>query len=271
MDTTGADESLDEDERLLAEAVREAGALALGYFDRGLKGRFKADNTPVSEADLAANELLHERLRLARPDYGWLSEESADDAARLDAERVWVVDPIDGTRAFLGGRTDWAVSVALIERGAPILGAVFGPVGGELFTARAGGGTRLNGRRISVADRERIEGARIIAAPEQLRAKPGSEDWPPIDRVWVNAITYRLAKIAAGDIHATFSLTGKAEWDLAAAALLVQEAGGRATDARGAALRFNQPNPRINGLVAAGPRLHELLVARTRPEAFETV
>lgn len=271
MVASEADASLDEDERLLAGAVREAGALAMSYFDRGLKGRAKADNTPVSEADLAANDLLHERLRLARPDYGWLSEESADDAARLDAGRVWIVDPIDGTRAFLGRRSDWAVSVALVERGRPVLGAVFGPVEDELFIARAGGGTYLNGRRIAVADRERIEGARLIAGPDQLRAKPGREDWPPVERIWVNAITYRLARIAAGDVHGTFALTGKAEWDLAAAALLVQEAGGRVTDAQGSPLRFNQPNPRINGLVAAGPRLHALLVARTRPEAFETV
>lgn len=271
MTGIGADAGLDEDERLLADAVREAGALAFSYFDRGLKGRAKADNSPVSEADLAANELLYERLRLARPDYGWLSEESADDPARLDAERVWIVDPIDGTRAFLAHRSDWAVAVALVERGVPVLGAVFGPVDGELFLARAGHGTTLNGRRIAVADRERIDGARLIASPDQLRSKPGREDWPPVERVWVNAITYRLARIAAGDVHGTFALTGKAEWDLAAATLLVQEAGGRVTDAQGLPLRFNQPNPRINGLVAAGPKLHALLVARTRPEAFETV
>jgi myo-inositol-1(or 4)-monophosphatase len=266
----GTDAGLDEDETLLAEAVREAGAVALGFFDRGLIGRAKADNTPVSDADLAANDVLHAKLRLARPHYGWLSEETEDDPARLDAERVWIVDPIDGTRAFLQRHSDWAVSVALVENGLPVLGAVFGPVGDELFMARAGRGAFLNGRRIDVADLDRLEGATIITGTDQIRDKPGRLPWPPIERVWVNAITYRLARIASGEVHATFALTGKSEWDLAAATLLVQEAGGRVTDAQGVDLRFNQPNPRINGLVAAGPRLHALLVARTRPEAHKT-
>jgi myo-inositol-1(or 4)-monophosphatase len=267
----GADASLDEDEKLLAEAVREAGAVALGFFDRGLVGRAKADNTPVSDADFAANDVLHERLRLARPGYGWLSEETEDDPSRLDAGRVWIVDPVDGTRAFLERCSDWAVSVALVENGQPVLGAVFGPVDNELFTARAGGGTFLNGRRIAVADRDRIEGARIITGTDLIRPKPGRQPWPSIKRIWVNAITYRLARIAAGGADATLALSGKSEWDLAAATLLVQEAGGRVTDAQGESLRFNQPNPRINGLVAAGPRLHALLVARTRPEALKSI
>ena len=270
-DQSEADASLDEDEKLLAEAVREAGAVALSYFDRGLVGRAKADNTPVSDADFAANEVLYQRLRLARPAYGWLSEETEDDPSRLDAERVWIVDPIDGTRAFLERRSDWAVSVALVERGQSVLGAVFGPVENELFTARTGSGTFLNGRGITVADRERIEGAKIITGADLIRPKPRRELWPPVKRIWVNAITYRLAKIAAGEAHATLALSGKSEWDLAAATLLVQEAGGRVTDAQGETLRFNQPNPRINGLVAAGPRLHALLVARTRPEALKSI
>jgi myo-inositol-1(or 4)-monophosphatase len=271
MDRAGADRGLDEDEKLLTEAVREAGAVALGFFHQGLVGRAKADNTPVSDADLAANEVLHQRLRLARPGYGWLSEETEDGPSRLDAERVWIVDPVDGTRAFLERRSDWAVAVALVENGQPVLGAVFGPVDNELFIARSGAGAFLNGRRIAVDDRDRIEGARIITGADLIRPKPGRQPWPPVRRIWVNAITYRLARIAAGDAHATLALTGKSEWDLAAATLLVQEAGGRVTDAQGGALRFNQPNPRINGLVAAGPRLHALLVARTRPEALKSI
>jgi myo-inositol-1(or 4)-monophosphatase len=269
--TDDTDWQLADDEALLASAVEAAGELALSFFGRGLTGTRKADNTPVSEADLAVDRLLHERLATPRPAYGWLSEESADRPARLQARRVWIIDPIDGTRAFLAGLPDWTISAALVEDGSPVLAAIFNPNLAEFFAARRGHGSALNGAPIAVSMRDRIEGSRMIANKGLLERKVWTEPWPPTESVWANSIAYRLALIAAGRADAALSITGKAEWDLAAAELLVQEAGGKVTDAKGAALRFNQPRPRINGLVAAAPALHQLLIARTRPVAADEI
>lgn len=267
MKTGDAECSLADDEALLIEAVQAAGDLAMSYFGRGLLGTTKADSTPVSEADIVANDLLHERLIGHRPSYGWFSEETTDRPERLGASRVWIVDPIDGTRAFLANKPEWTVSVALIEKEAPVLAAIYNPAKSEFFFARRGGGATLNDRRIKVTSRNAIEGSRILTSQGLLRRKIWPEPWPQIETIWANSIAYRLALISAGQADAALTLSGKWEWDLAAAALLVQEAGGRMTDAEGADLRFNQPMQRINGLVAAGPELHALLIARTRPAA----
>jgi myo-inositol-1(or 4)-monophosphatase len=265
------DRQLAEDKALLTGAVRAAGALALSFFGRGLIGTHKADNSPVSEADLAVDKMLRERLTGARPDYGWLSEETADHPSRLDAARVWIVDPIDGTRAFLAGTPEWTVAAALVEHGKPVLAAVFNPATAEMFTAKLGGGAYLNGFPIEVAAPEEIEGCRMIATKGFFNHKVWIDPWPRTRSTWFNSIAYRLALIAAGRADATVSLTGKSEWDVAAAALLVEEAGGKVTDATGAALTYNKPSTRMNGLVAAAPKLHELLLARTRPVAAKEI
>jgi myo-inositol-1(or 4)-monophosphatase len=269
--TNNTDNSLAEDEALLTGAVRAAGALALSFFRNGVVGRSKADNTPVSDADLAVDEMLRERLIGERPGYGWLSEESVDNPSRLDAARVWIVDPIDGTRAFLAGTPEWTIAVALVENGQPVLAAVFNPATAEMFTARRGNGAYLNGVPISVTTPEDIAGCRMIATKGFFKHKVWTAPWPHTENTWFNSIAYRLALIAAGRADATLSLTGKSEWDIAAAALLVEEAGGRMTDAAGAALTYNKPSPRMNGLVAAAPRLHDLLVARTKPVAAKEI
>ena len=258
------DRSLAEDEALLIKAVEAAGDLAMSYFGRGLTGNKKADDTPVSEADLAVDRLLCEQLVGARPDYGWLSEETADRPDRLKKRRVWIVDPIDGTRAFLAGLTDWTVSVALVEDGEPVLGAILNPAKSDLFAARRGKGAELNGRPISVTKKDQVENSRIIASKGYFKRKIWHSPWPPVSTFWVNSAAYRMALIAAGKADATVSLSGKSEWDLAAAVLLVQEAGGKVSDANGASLHFNKPQTRIYGLVAAAPRLHAQLVSRTQ-------
>ncbi|NJM34456.1 MAG: 3'(2'),5'-bisphosphate nucleotidase CysQ [Rhodomicrobium sp.] len=264
-DLSAPPNGLAEDEALLLSAVEAAGDLALGFFKRGLKGMHKADNSPVSEADLAVDRLLHERLIGERPHYGWLSEETADDPRRLDATRVWIVDPIDGTRAFLAEQPEWTIAAALVERGDPMLAAVFNPVTGQMFTARRGRGAHLNGAAMAVRERARIDDSRFMVTRGFFNDKIWRKPWPRVERLWVNSIAYRLALIASGEADATLSITGKSEWDLAAAALLVQEAGGKATDAAGSALRFNQPVTRIAGIVAASPALHALLIEHTRP------
>ena len=244
---------------LLAAAMAEAGALAAGLFARGVKVWDKSPGNPVTEADYAIDALLKSRLRDARPDYGWLSEETADAPARLDRARVWVVDAIDGTRDFLRGRHGWAVSVALVEHGVPVLGALAAPLLGESWFAARGGGARRNGAPVRVGDRERLAGASICADPRDARAGGFTAAPKP------NALALRLARVAAGEADLFLERRPIREYDVAAAALILTEAGGVATDQTGAPLAFNQAPPRLHGLIAANPALHRAALAVTPP------
>jgi myo-inositol-1(or 4)-monophosphatase len=216
----------------------------------------------VTEADFAVNELVAARLKKARPDYGWFSEESADDSLRLKRRRVWIVDPIDGTRAFLDGSEDWTIALALVEEGTPILSVVYNPAREELFAARRHGGATLNGVRISVSQTASLENAKVLAAKSLLRKPVWKEPWPPMTLLELNSIAYRLAYVASGRADAIFTLQPKSEWDVVAGALLVQEAGGCASTPDGRPLRFNQPVPLVPGFLAAGKILHKILAQR---------
>lgn len=248
---------------LLTDAVREAGALALTFFGRDAETRIKPDGTVVSEADIAVDDLLRARLCGAGADIGWLSEESGDGGARLDRSRVWIVDPIDGTRAFLKGKPEWTISAALAENGEPVLAAVYNPATGEFFHAARGQGAFLDGTHITVRDPVALEGCRLAASSNLLRPGRWETPWPPLETIWVNSIAYRLALAAAGLCDGTVSLSRKSDWDLAAAHLLVQEAGGIVSTHTGAAINYNRPDPSHPSVVAAGPALHAALVART--------
>jgi len=255
--------ALDEDFRLLKSAVEGAGKLAHSYFRQEVAVRRKKDGTEVSDADIAVNEALKETLLGGRPDYGWLSEESEDDATRLERRLVWMVDPIDGTNAFLRHIPEWTISAALVQEGKPVLGAVFNPATGEFFHAIRGRGAFLNGKPIKVTGRETLEGALFIASGGLFKKRIWKEPWPGVESRWVNSVAYRLALVAAGRADATVSLSAKCEWDLAAGVLIVEEAGGVVTDHHGHAFRFNLPIPRFPSLVAAPPGLHAKLIERT--------
>ena len=255
--------SLDEDYALLKEAVRDAGALANSYFRQEVEVQKKPDGSEVSEADLAVDAALKLNLMTRRKDYGWLSEESPDDRSRLKHSRVWMVDPIDGTGAFLRHIPEWTVSVALVEDGVPVLGAVYNPASGEFFHAMQGHGAFVNDEPIRVSEKATLEGAEIIASGGLFKKKIWQEPWPEVTARWVNSVAYRLALVAAGKGDATISLTAKAEWDLAAAAIIMTEAGGITTDHRGNAHLYNRENPKFPSLVASGKALHPLLIERT--------
>ncbi|MGD9501176.1 MAG: 3'(2'),5'-bisphosphate nucleotidase CysQ [Methyloceanibacter sp.] len=256
--------SLEEDYELLKKGTREAGQLALTYFRKPLAVKKKIDGSEVSEADLALDVALKFELHAPRPDYGWLSEETEDDPERLKSSRVWMVDPIDGTNAFLRHVPEWTVSAALVENGVPVLGAVYNPATGEFFHAMRGKGAFLNDEPIAASDKSTLEGAFLIASGGLFKKKIWKEPWPEVKTKWVNSVAYRLALVASGRADATISLSNKSEWDLAAAALLVEEAGGIVTDHRGEAHHYNRPSPRLPSLVASGKALHPLLIERTR-------
>ncbi len=235
----------------LVQAVREAGALALERFSRPLKTWHKDNASPVSDADLAVDRFLRERLLRAAPDYGWLSEETEDDPARLSAARVWIVDPIDGTRAFIAGKPDWTVAAALVEQGRPILAAVFAPVEGSLCVATAGEGASCNDAPIRVVAGTGIEGVRAAGPRRHLdalaRLVPGLQTVPKI-----HSLQLRLARVAQGLIDVAFASGSGHDWDLAAADLLVHEAGGVLTTLGGETPRYNRPDTMHGPLLAAG-------------------
>ncbi len=243
----------------LVTAVREAGQLALGKFRAPLKSWNKGDDSPVSEADIAVNEFLQERLRDPDGHIGWLSEETEDDPERMKARRVWIIDPIDGTRAYIGGLPDWSIATALVEDGRPIVAALYAPVDDEMFVAVAGKGATLNGQPIGVGDGG-LDGTRIAAPPGYLRRlqqnAPGIAPQPKI-----HSLALRFARVAHGAIEAAFASGNSHDWDLAGADLLVHEAGGLLTTFTGQSLTYNRPDPVHPPLVAAGPQRHAALIA----------
>lgn len=252
VDTGTDDAGFDADLRLLETAARQAGALALTFFGQDPEAWFKGKGNvaPVSEADLAVDRLLADVLRAARPGYGWLSEETADDRSRLDHERVFIVDPIDGTRAFLAGGDEWTVSIAVVETGRPVAGAVFCPVREEMFLARRGGGAWLNGGRISVSGQRAVDGA-TLTGPHSIVANEDVVSAGFVATGSLRSLAYRLASVAAGRVDVGAARGGPSDWDLAAADLLVQEAGGKLTDLEGRDLVYNRARTGHPALIAA--------------------
>ena len=254
-----------EDLDLLSEVAREAGELALDYYERS-DVRFwdKSKGHPVTEADLAVNALIRERLTDARPTYGWLSEESALSDSTRTAERVWIVDPIDGTRAFMRQQPYWCIGLGVLHRGQSRVGVVHAPMLGETYTARKDHGARLNGNPIKVSDCPAEEGCRIITNEGMMTHPAWKIPWPEMDlaRPKPNATLIRLCWVAAGKFDAVLTLWRKSDWDLAAGALIVEEAGGLATTHLGESYVFNRGEPAQRSLLAAGKALHSLLSAR---------
>ena len=259
---------LEADLKLAREAAIAAGELALSHFGSGRGSWYKGPGQVVTEADLAVDALLHDLLRDARPGYGWLSEERTDDRSRTRCARTWVVDPIDGTRAFAEGVPQFAVSVALVERGEPLLGIVFNPATAERFEASRGGGARLNGLRLEVSSRADLAGAALLSSRTEMKRRHWPEVIPEAEFTTVGSLAYKLALIAGGRFDGLVSLRASHDWDIAAAQLLVSEAGGRLTDAAGRGIVLNQETPRHAGLAAAGTeRLHDALLARLETAA----
>jgi myo-inositol-1(or 4)-monophosphatase len=252
----------------LAAIVREAGEVALAASKRPLKRWMKAGSSPVSEADIAVNDLLLKRLPPLVPSAGWLSEETEDDRARIAASRLWVVDPIDGTRAYLDQRPDWSVSVALVENGRPALAALYAPVTDELFLATRGSGATLNGARLQVAPGESLNGARV-AGPKSFIGKLEELNSPIVAQPKVFSLALRVARVANGDFDVAFAARNSHDWDLAAADLLVHEAGGTLTDFSGRVLTYNLVDPVHGALVAAGPARHHALIGLLRDRRSE--
>lgn len=240
---------------LLIDAALIAGDIALRHWGGSPQTWTKDDDSPVSAADLEVDRALRDALGAARPAYGWLSEESPDDPARLEREHCFILDPIDGTRAFLKGEKTWAVSLAVAQGSGIAAGVVHMPATGRTYTAAAGQGAWLNGVPLSVSDRAEPDGARLLAS-RPVYAEKNWRRLPVFERMFRPSLAYRIACVAEGRADAVLTLRPSWEWDIAAGALIAAEAGARVTDRHGAPLRFNSPTRRSPGLLAANAGLH---------------
>lgn len=256
------------DRARLEAIVREAGRIALDTWPghgHALESWDKGGDSPVSAADLAVDSFLKRELGALLPAAGWLSEETVDAPERLDDGLIWLVDPIDGTRDFIRGRTGWAVSVALVSSGRPLLGMLDAPARGEFWSGEAGRGSWRNGARLSASRRTVLSGARV---PAHALPKTDS-DLTTVDQP--NSIALRMAMVAADEADLVATLRWGYEWDIGAAALIAREAGAMATDAFGQPLAYNKPDPRAFGVLVCSPDIHGAAVDRLAGRARELV
>jgi len=248
--------------------MREAGALARktaqSAFRHWTKGE---DRSPVSEADIAVNDLLHQRLTALAPGAGWLSEETEGLQDTTHA-LTWIVDPIDGTRAFISGRADWSISAALVEDGRPLVAALYAPVSEEIFLAARAAGATLNGAPIKARDGDGLHGAKI-AGPKRYLDRFSNLAEGTLAQPKVHSLALRLARVAQGAFDAAFASRGSHDWDLAAADLLVHEAGGALTDFTGRPLKYTGSQAAHGALIAAGQARHDTLIGLVRDRKAE--
>ena len=247
--------------------MREAGALAVRAREGSPKSWSKHGGSPVSEADIAVDNFLRERLMHLAPDCGWLSEETEDDRARLHTPRLWVVDPIDGTRAFLAGRTDWSISVALVENGRPVIAALFAPMQDVLYAAAAETQTTRNGTAVAANPGSSLQGIKA-AGPKPMLERLARHAPDLVMEPKVFSLALRLTRVAAGTLDLAFASHNSHDWDLAAADLLVHQAGGALTTFSGQTLVYNRADPLHGALVAAGRSRHEAFLALVRDKAL---
>jgi myo-inositol-1(or 4)-monophosphatase len=250
---------LQADLALALDAAAQAARSVLPYFGTKTPVEYKSPDQPVTAADFAANRVLHETLIGQRPAYGWLSEETADSEERLGRERVWIVDPIDGTRSFVEGYAEYAICVALAVSGEAVVGVVLNPSTGETYHAVRGGGAFRNGERIRVASRTDGLPGLLVS-----RSDAGRGELDPLRERWrilpLGSTAYKMVKVADGTAEAYLSRGPKSEWDLCAAALIVAEAGGTVTDLRGRTLGYNKPDPFLHGVIVASTTGHPELL-----------
>ena len=251
---------------LLVNAAQEAGKIACMYSGPTAQVWDKPDGAgPVTEADLAVNEALEQRLRSARPDYGWLSEESLDNPERQNCDYVFIVDPIDGTRSFIEGSQTWAHSLAIAHNGSVVAAVVYLPLRNKLYYASRGQGAFLNGQAITCSPQTRLEGAQVLAAKPMTEPQHWRDAVPEFARGYRPSLAYRMALVADGSYDAMLTLRPTWEWDIAAGDLILREAGATSSDRFGNPLQFNNPDPRLAGIVAGTPVVQANILEALKP------
>jgi myo-inositol-1(or 4)-monophosphatase len=248
---------------LLTDAAREAGRIALRYWRRDPQVWDKGgEHGPVTEADLAVNDMLKAKLLAARPGYGWLSEETPDNADRLGVDTVFIIDPIDGTRAFVAGEETWAHSLAVAHKGRVTAGVVYLPAIDRIYVASETSDPLRDGEAIRASGRDRLEGANILTTKANMVPEKWPGGVPEITRSFRASLAYRMCLAAEGRFDGMLTLRDAWEWDIAAGSLIAERAGAVVTDRKGAALRFNSPTALAEGILALPPKLHAEAMAR---------
>ncbi|MGI9390456.1 MAG: 3'(2'),5'-bisphosphate nucleotidase CysQ [Boseongicola sp.] len=246
---------------LLTDAAREAGEIACRFWREDPQVWDKGGDDPVSEADFAVDTHLKDRLLSARPDYGWVSEETEDDSARLSAERVFIVDPIDGTRAFVAGEKTWAHSLAIVEAGRTIAACVYLPAREKIYLAQEGHGATLNGEEIRSSTANGTDHSTVLTPRVTMQDRFWRTGTAPgFDRHFRPSLAYRMSLVGEGRFDGMLTLRATWEWDIAAGALIASEAGAIVTDRKGQALVFNSAARQTAGVVAGGANVHRDII-----------
>lgn len=252
---------------LILDAAKQAANIALKYFSKAPEVTIKGDSSPVTEADLAIDVFLHDHLRKSRPDYGWLSEERDDDGSRHNAKRSFVVDPIDGTRAFISETNEWCISIGIVEAGRPVAGLLYCPVNGVVYSAIEGGGAFRNNVSLAEENLGRKSELRVAGPKPMIRAMQRQTEVPIRSMPYVPSLALRLAMVADGSLDATLVKPKSAFWDIAAADIILEEAGGQLIDLAGSKIAYDALSPRLGAMLAARNNDIEpvLAVVRTLP------
>lgn len=250
------------DLEMLEELSKQAGAIALSYFGKDPEVWWKEGDSPVTQADMEVDAFLKEKLLEARSDYGWLSEESDDNPERLKCERTFVVDPIDGTRGFMAGKDQWCVSVAIVENNRPVVGVLNAPVLKQTISAAVGEGALANGKKINT--RLAPEPVVMTGPRSILKLATDHLDREVTKTPFVPSLAWRLAMVAMGEIDVAIARASACDWDLAAADLIVHEAGGVLSDMDRASLSYNCSSTRHSALVACHGHNHDEMLDLAR-------
>jgi myo-inositol-1(or 4)-monophosphatase len=249
---------------LVKESILEAGKLALKWFKKDPEQWKKEDGSLVSKADIEINDLLNKLLKNKNPEFGWLSEENEDDKSRLNKKITFVVDPLDGTKAFLEGKKEFSISVAIVKNGLPISGIVFSPSTGEMFEAEKNKGSWKNNKKVIISNYNRLEKCKMIAFKPMFSHPAWKEPWPKMDVENRNSIAYRMALVASGQYDAMMALNSKNDWDIAAGDLLISEAGGIVTLHTNKKIIYNIENTKKPSVIGTNKAIHEKIIKRVK-------
>ena len=249
---------------LVKESILEAGKLALKWFKKDPEQWKKEDGSLVSKADIEINDLLNKLLKNKNPEFGWLSEENEDDKSRLNKKITFVVDPLDGTKAFLEGKKEFSISVAIVKNGLPVSGIVFSPSTDEMFEAEKNKGSWKNNKKVIISNYNRLEKCKMIAFKPMFSHPAWKEPWPKMDVENRNSIAYRMALVASGQYDAMMALNSKNDWDIAAGDLLISEAGGIVTLHTNKKIIYNIENTKKPSVIGTNKAIHEKIIKRVK-------
>ncbi len=249
---------------LVKESILEAGKLAIKWFRKDPEQWEKDDGSLVSKADIEINDLLNKLLKDKNPEFGWLSEENEDDKSRLDKKITFVVDPLDGTKAFLEGKREFSISVAIVKNGLPISGIVFSPSTDEIFEAEKNKGSWKNNKKVIISNFKKLEKCKMIAFKPMFSHPAWKEPWPKMDIENRNSIAYRMALVASGEYDAMMALNSKNDWDIAAGDLLISESGGIVTLHTNEKIVYNKENTKKPSVIGTNKTIHKKIIKRVK-------